>query len=692
MGIRNPSARRAAFDASVDRQLGLQLQQSLHSAAKIFTVIYGVSVVAWTALWLLPATPKSNLTAASPSFNFGAGDAYLAIVGLAEALHCLALRSALRSDRRLSPVWVYLLSFLESFQPTFFLFLWGLILPPEQALVQSPLFFYFLLMGAGALRMDAALSLFSGLVAGCSYIGLAFFFHIDAGTANPVKVVTSLHLTEGVYLFMAGVFMAIVSRQTRRRLERSIAASTRAERLEREASDKVRAIEERETIAVMREREAIMQDLHDTVTQKIAWVSLAVEKLRIELSDSASPALLTSLDRIGSVANDAQIDVRDFIHDDRASSVRERGLLPVLSDYFERVRMEHGFGVEFDISSAPDPLPLTTAQAIETLKIIEECVTNSRKHAGAARARIAIEGQGGELVIQIMDEGSGFDPSLPAPASHHGLAIVTRRARAAGGQLLLESSPGKGTRVELRFGKSPLPPSPGKPAAQLADDIDSATRQSKGIDLFVVDDNELFREGLCGLLRLAGFSIVGSTASAKEAIVAIRETRPEIVLLDIQMPELDGIAATALIKEDFPEIRIVLLTASPEAEGVYEALRVGASSYVPKSTPAWRLIETIEEVASGESSLDAAIAARILQDFPISSREDEPNLPERIDILSPRQLEILKLVKAGLTYKEVGARLGVTERTIKWHMASIIQTLQVRNKAEAVRAARAAGL
>ncbi|MEI8095121.1 MAG: response regulator transcription factor [Spirochaetales bacterium] len=226
-----------------------QLLLGLRTAAQAFVLIYLASIVLWGVLWVLPASPKAHLTAATGRFNYAAGELYMLFVGLAEAAVAWWIGRALREQRSLSKHVSYVLAFLEAFQPTFFLWLWGQILPPAEALAQSPIFFYFLLISAGVLRMNPAASFWSGLVAGGSYVGLAWWLSASAGSADPWLDVTSLHLTKGVYLVVCGSLMALVARQMRLRLVATLEAESREQRAQ-----------ELLTLAVLRERDVLDQD------------------------------------------------------------------------------------------------------------------------------------------------------------------------------------------------------------------------------------------------------------------------------------------------------------------------------------------------------------------------------------------------------------------------------------------------
>ena len=195
MKIRNPFR----FE-KLDPLLEGQILQGMRSAALLFALIYLATILLWAALWISPASSKSYVTRARGNYDYGLGEAYLLIVGACELAYLVYIRIAIRSDRPFPRAFNFLIAFLECLQPTFFLYTWGLVLPPEKALSQSPIFFYFLLIGAGALRMDALLSVFSGLVSGVGFIFLSWLLYVRASSPDPWKDVTRLHFSKGVYL------------------------------------------------------------------------------------------------------------------------------------------------------------------------------------------------------------------------------------------------------------------------------------------------------------------------------------------------------------------------------------------------------------------------------------------------------------------------------------------------------------
>lgn len=215
--------------------------------------------------------------------------------------------------------------------------------------------------------------------------------------------------------------------------------------------------------------------------------------------------------------------------------------------------------------------------------------------------------------------------------------------------------------------------------------------------LMLVDDHSLFLEGLQYLLQTHGINASGIAHNGKEALIKSRTLKPDIILMDIMMPECSGIDALKLIKAEEPDIKIVMLTASEEEEDLFDAIKYGASGYLLKNTNGKALVDMLFSLQKGEVPLSPSLAARLLREFkhngtyePKSSKQIIEDA-ERVQ-LTCRQLEVLEMVAKGITYKEVGDVLGLTERTVKYHMGRIIEILHLQNRAQVIAYAARTGL
>ena len=212
------------------------------------------------------------------------------------------------------------------------------------------------------------------------------------------------------------------------------------------------------------------------------------------------------------------------------------------------------------------------------------------------------------------------------------------------------------------------------------------------IRVLLVDDQALFREGLHTLLSVqADLEIVGEAGNGQEAIARAAAERPDVILMDVQMPVLDGVAATRRLHGTQPECRVILLTTFDDDEYVFEGLRAGAVGYLLKDAPSARLVEAIRAAARGESFLQPSIAAKVVAEF--TRLADKPRPAAGLaEPLTERELEILRLLAAGASNREIAAQLFLAEGTVKNHVTNILGKLDVPGRLQAANKARELGL
>jgi DNA-binding NarL/FixJ family response regulator len=220
------------------------------------------------------------------------------------------------------------------------------------------------------------------------------------------------------------------------------------------------------------------------------------------------------------------------------------------------------------------------------------------------------------------------------------------------------------------------------------------------VHVLLADDHPLFRDGIASLLTVRDYAIVGQAGSGAEAVRMAGELQPDLILMDIRMPGINGLAATRIIKAKNPDVRIVILTVSEEDADLFEAIKSGAAGYLQKSLDSQQFFALLEAVMSGEVGMTPVLAAKILREFArpqASSRETRPDPLTGSEVpagyeLTPREHEVLELVAQGDTNAEIAIQLGVSENTVKFHMKNILQKLHARNRAEVVAFALTTGL
>lgn len=214
------------------------------------------------------------------------------------------------------------------------------------------------------------------------------------------------------------------------------------------------------------------------------------------------------------------------------------------------------------------------------------------------------------------------------------------------------------------------------------------------IRVLLVDDQTLFREGLETLLSVhKDIQVVGGASDGQEALEVATKVQPDVILMDVRMPVLDGVRATRRLKEILPQCRVIVLTTFDDDEYVFDALRAGAVGYLLKDVASAQLVEAIRAAARGESILEPSVAAKVIAEFTrVSSMLPTTQKEQLVEPLSEREREILGLIARGDSNKEIANQLFITEGTVKNHVTHILGKLGVRDRTQAALRARELGL
>lgn len=216
-----------------------------------------------------------------------------------------------------------------------------------------------------------------------------------------------------------------------------------------------------------------------------------------------------------------------------------------------------------------------------------------------------------------------------------------------------------------------------------------------GVRVLLVDDQALFREALATLLAVhEGVEVVGEAGDGDEALRKAAELTPDVVLMDLRMPVLDGIGATRRLRVEQPGVQVIALTTFDDDEDVFAALRAGAVGYLLKDVSSARLVEAVRAAARGESVLQPSVAAKVVARFaqlPDTAPDERPPQPLVVP-LSDRELGVLRLLADGRSNREIAAELFLAEGTVKNHVTNVLSKLGARDRTQAALRARALGL
>ncbi len=208
------------------------------------------------------------------------------------------------------------------------------------------------------------------------------------------------------------------------------------------------------------------------------------------------------------------------------------------------------------------------------------------------------------------------------------------------------------------------------------------------IRLMLADDHRMLREGLSRSMRDEGFDVVAEARNGAEAVQLATQVKPEVILMDVTMPELDGVEACRQIREAYPDARIVMLTMHADQDVLANAIRAGASGYLVKDCSTNEIADAVRMAAAGDTALSPQLAATMLNEV---RRMDQP-VPEQERVVTKREEEVLQLIADGCSTPEVAEQLFISQKTVKNHLASIYQKLDARDRTQAVLSAVRMGI
>ena len=205
------------------------------------------------------------------------------------------------------------------------------------------------------------------------------------------------------------------------------------------------------------------------------------------------------------------------------------------------------------------------------------------------------------------------------------------------------------------------------------------------IKIVVVEDHHLLRQGIMKILDFeSDFEILGQAVNGEEACELVKEYGPDIVLMDINMPKMNGIEATAWIKEHYPNTKVIILTIHDGDEYIFEAIKLGAEGYMLKDIESEKIVEGIRNVYTGDAFIHPSLTVKLFKELQRKTKETLPQVVNNVYDLSDRELEVYQLMAEGMSNKEIGDNLGISEKTVKNHVSRVFRKLGVYDRTQAV--------
>lgn len=413
--------------------------------------------------------------------------------------------------------------------------------------------------------------------------------------------------------------------------------------------------------AVTAERNRMAREVHDTVAQGLVSILLQLR--------AADGALLGGRDEDARAALEAARAAAEAAFEETRRSVLGLAPSPLEGRSLEEaLELELGWAnktglADVRLMTAGTPVPLPPDLAHMLFRVAQEALTNALRHAEARSVRVGVVYTTNDVTLLVQDDGAGFDRAqMDQDGLVHGLGVkgMTERARLLGGTLELDSTPGWGTRVRVSI---PLP---------------SASDQAspdRSLRVLVVDDHAVTRAGISQLLSGAqpSMHVVGEAGSGEEAVSAWRTLRPDVVLMDLQMPGGDGTEAIARIRSEDPDARIVALTAFASEDSIAGAFRAGAKGYVGKSASEAELTGAVLTAARGGMVLSGPAVDRL--HAKLNGGEDEPSLTDR-------EQQVLVLLERGSPDREIAAALSISVKTVEKHVGAILRKTGAHNRTQ----------
>jgi|GEM_PF-12384 len=449
-----------------------------------------------------------------------------------------------------------------------------------------------------------------------------------------------------------------------------------------------RQSEELQQAATAEERERLAREIHDVLAQMITSVVLQLENMVQGLSETAPER--EPLEQIRAVARSAVAEMRRIVWNLKATSVDLGDPKAVVAEEAEKLQRRSGVKPEVVVTGEEQQVAPEVGAVLQ--RLVRVAFDNVWSHSEAQHVRVLLDYGLHAFTLLVEDDGIGFDPDVVdlRGAGRVGLAGVAERATAVGGSLRVESAANRGTRVSCTVPYTPATPAP-RPKQEPAEPQRAVAHPAPDgpqIRVVLIDDHSMVRQGLEHMLsEQQDLQVVGAAGTGSEGLRIISELRPDVVLCDLQLPDISGVEVISRVRTLFPDVRCVIVTTYDNDDFIYEGIKSGAKGYVLKDVSAQELADAVRAAARNESLLQPVVAGKLLERFGEMARQGD-----MVEALTEREIGVLKALATGSRNKEIALQLNLSESTIKTHLASIFGKLGVTTRTEAVTRGRELGL
>ncbi|MBI2913273.1 MAG: response regulator [Chloroflexi bacterium] len=446
------------------------------------------------------------------------------------------------------------------------------------------------------------------------------------------------------------------------------------------------------------ERRQVAYDIHDGLGQLITAAAMHLEVFAGRREQIGPADVETEFERARRCVRDAVVEMRRLVSEVGPLLLEDVGLVEAsrrfLTDTAERMNWE----TEFEHDGSGERLERIVETAL--FRIVQEALSNAAKHSDTRKLRISFKRDDGNLLLEIEDWGRGFDVdgvvNEPGRGRHVGLLGMRERAALIGGDFRIESAPGNGTRLFVRVPLSAYEePAVERNKVEVMNVVEPGRNREQArqaITVLIADDHPMVREGLRAMLQEEGIEVIGEAANGADAVQRVQELDPAVVLMDVRMPDMDGLAATEVIKQTSPGTSVIVVTSYESKEYLRRAIEAGAAGYLLKGMSRDSLIEAIKLVKGGGSLVDARLLAELLREMGIQGGRFEGAPEGALEVLSPREQEVLRLLVEGLTNKEIAQQMHYSVGTVKNVVQRVIDKLGVSDRTQAAVYAVRAGI